>query len=229
MAQDDRPEIDRWARESGLSHEDVPTYRSEFEHLTYSRALLSEGKPTEALQLLGRLLHLAESKGRQGRVIEILVLQALAHHARGDKAVARTAIGRALVLAEPEGCIRTFLDEGAPMAALLAGAERHDVHPTYARRLRAGFAAPPDTGPVGSAAGSGALAKGHEAALVEPLTEQEREVLGLIAAGASNRVIANKLVVSLGTVKKHGNNIFSKLGVQSRTQAIARARALGLL
>jgi LuxR family maltose regulon positive regulatory protein len=229
IGQGDRPAVERWVQQAGLRVDDALDFFHEFEHLTLCRALLALGQPGEALLLLERLLPIVEAEGRADRAIDVHLLQALAHHSRGDLPAALAALERALGLAEPEGYARVFLDEGARMEGLLAQAERHHLHPHYVRGLRRSFALPPGARPDGSPLGHVTDAPPVDAPLLEPLTEREREVLGLIAAGASNRAIADRLVVSLGTVKKHGNNIYGKLGVQSRTQAIARGRALGLL
>jgi LuxR family maltose regulon positive regulatory protein len=173
-----------------------------------------------------------------GRVIEVLILQALALLAHGRKAEALVTLERALRLGEPEGYIRTFVDEGVSMAALLQQAHASSSVPAYVAKLLAAF---PDDDKETRRPGdqeTGARPDGTislspnlpvSRSLVEPLTARELEVLGLLAGGASNDEIARRLIVSLGTVKKHISNIFGKLEVESRTQAVARARALGLL
>ena len=134
------------------------------------------------------------------------------------------ALERALTIAEPEGYVRTFVDEGAPMAALLRRAATRGVAPAYVSKLLDALdaQAPMRRGPTGPASPTAQP-------LEEPLSEREREVLRLVAAGLSNRAIADELVLATGTVKKHINNIFTKLNVRSRTQAVAQARELGLL
>jgi LuxR family maltose regulon positive regulatory protein len=141
-------------------------------------------------------------------VIEILILQALAHHAHGSDGAAHAALARALALAEPEGYARTFLDEGPPLAALL----RNLTPPAsaYARELLAAFDAP----------ASGAPGK-H--ALIEPLSERELDVLRLLATDLDGPAIARELVVSLSTLRTHTRNIYGKLGVNSRRAAVRRA------
>jgi ATP/maltotriose-dependent transcriptional regulator MalT len=157
--------------------------------------------PTEALQLLGRLGELAAAQGRRGSLIEVRVLQALALAADGEEPGALDALAEALTLAAPEGDARVFLDEGAPLAVLL---DRLAVRPRE--------------GPSVAMAG-----------LVEPLSARELEVLGLLAAGRSNRRIAQELVVTLDTIKKHVSHVLDKLGAGNRTEAVARARQLGLV
>jgi LuxR family maltose regulon positive regulatory protein len=145
-------------------------------------------------------------------MIESSILRALALQAEGQTKQARSALARALALAEPEGQLRAFLDEGPPMAALLDGARSHGMSGNWIKRLLAAFEQPVATQP-----------------LVEPLTPREMDVLGLIAAGQRNQEIADELVISLATVKRHISNLYGKLGVSHRTQAIARAQDVGLL
>ncbi len=221
-----------WARERGLSAHDDLSYLHEFEHITLARMLLARYESDveerylhEAMGLLERLLQAAEEGERTGRVIEILVLQALARDAQGDIPAALVPLGRALALAEPEGYVRIFEDEGLPMAHLLSEAAAHGKMPDYTARLLAVFEAeehksedeshPPPARPAQS--------------LIEPLSQRELEVLRLIAQGLSNREIGERLFLAIITVKGHNRNIFRKLQVRRRTEAIARARELGLL
>jgi LuxR family maltose regulon positive regulatory protein len=218
----------RWMEESGLSASDEEmSYAREPEYLTLVRVRIVQGRehPTgpflsEALVLLARFLEDAEAKLRMRSVLEILILRALALEAQGDHPGALTALGRALILAEPEGYIRLFIDEGIPMATLLRQAHMHDIEPGYVAHLLTAFE---QTGASLNLRDSNA----HQ--LVEPLTAREREVLQLLVDGASNREIAHQLVLSVNTVKKHVYNICGKLGVKSRAQAIAQARTLDLL
>jgi LuxR family maltose regulon positive regulatory protein len=222
-----------WVGDRGLGAADDPDYPREREYLMLARVLLGTQAPEQALGLLERLHDQAVNQGRTGSVIEIGALQALARSAGGDQAGALAALAEALDLAAPEGYLRVFVDEGPPMAALL-------------RRLLVDRR---QEGPAGAAAPRGDLARLVDAfeqaglpvrlpvrrggvvvaGLVEPLTERELEVLRLLAAGAPNRGIAQQLVVSLDTVKRHVSHLFSKLEVANRTQAVARARELGLL
>jgi LuxR family maltose regulon positive regulatory protein len=130
-------------------------------------------------------------------------------------------VERALILAEPAGCVRAFVDEGAAMAELLRRAVERDVVPDYARRLLRAFAGTDTSRP--------ATAQDLVGGLVEPLSERETEVLHLIAEGLTNREIGERLFISMGTVKVHTARIYGKLDVHSRTQAVARARSLGML
>jgi LuxR family transcriptional regulator, maltose regulon positive regulatory protein len=222
-----------WVQQRGLAPDDQPNYPREGEYLVLARVLLAQQAPERALGLLGRLHAQAAAQGRTGSVIETRALQALALDASGDQAGALAALAEALTLAAPEGYLRVFVDEGPPMAALVREvvgrrqerpAAADAVPRDYLARLVEAFeqAGLPVRLPVRS---GGVVVAG----LVEPLTERELEVLGLLAAGAPNRAIAKQLVVTLDTVKRHVSNLFSKLEVANRTQAVARARELGLL
>ncbi len=212
----------RWAQEYGI--DDKLIYFHEVEHIAVARVLIAQGKPEEAVGWLARLREAAEAGGRTGRVIEILSLQALAYQARGDRTQTMAALERALLLAEPEGYVRTFVDEGAPMAALLRRAASRGVAPAYVSKLLDALdaEAPMRRGPTGPASPLAQPLEDH-------LSERELEVLRLIAAGLSNRDIAQELVLTTGTVKKHINNIFTKLNVRSRTQAVSQASEINLL
>jgi LuxR family transcriptional regulator, maltose regulon positive regulatory protein len=223
--------VSRWVRGCGLAADDEPSYPREREYLVLARVLLAE-QPAQALGLLERWHTLAAAQGRTGSVIELRALQALAHAACGDEPRALAALDEALTLAAPEGYLRLFVDEGRPMAELLRKlvADRRLDHGSgagpreYRSRLVEAFeqAHLPIRPPVRR----GAVVV---AGLIEPLSARELEVLGLLAAGKPNREIAQELVVTLETVKKHASHIFDKLGVANRTQAVARARELGLM
>jgi LuxR family maltose regulon positive regulatory protein len=222
-----------WVAERGLSDRDALRYPREREYLVLARLLLARAAPDRALSLLDRLRSAAASEGRYGSLIEIGALQALAQDAASESGCALETLADALALAEPEGYVRVFADEGAPMAALLRrlvlSAQRGQM-PTlsgdlleYAIRLLSATSVErpdPPRSPVRIAGTT---------VLVEPLTERECEVLLLLAEGRSNREIADRLVVTPDTVKKHLTHIFGKLGAVSRTQAVARARDLRLL
>jgi LuxR family maltose regulon positive regulatory protein len=185
----------------------------------------AQGQPDlgRVLDFLARQLRVNEEGGWNECVIELLVLQALALDAQGDTRHALDAVRRALALAEPEGYLRIFVDEGPPMARLLHEAAARGIVPEYAGRLLAAFPAvePPRDGLLRVAD------TGVE--MVEPLSGRELEVLRLVAQGLSNREIAQTLVISPKTVKRHTSSIYGKLGVHSRTQAVAKARNLGIL
>jgi LuxR family maltose regulon positive regulatory protein len=221
-----------WARERNLSVDDDLAYLREFDHLTLARVLIArytrereERDIVEAMALLGRLLGSAESGERTGSVIEILVMQALMHEARGDVPRALVPLKRALILAEPERYARVFIDEGVPMARLLSEAAARGITPDYTARLLTAFAAEAPTSEFEPSLPPTLAAQ----PLIEPLSQRELEVLRLIAQGLSNHEIGERLYLTLSTVKGHNRVIFGKLDVQRRTEAVARARDLGLL
>ena len=212
-----------WARERGLSVDDDLSYLREFEHLTLARVLLAchqaerpTGSIDEVTQLVERLLHDAEEGARTGSVLEILVLQALAQQAQRDIPAALASLQRALTLAEPEGYVRTFVDEGPPMASLLRAAAKQGMARTYVGSLLAAFDTTADRGPV-------------KQGLIEPLSERELVVLRLLGTDLDGPDIARELVVSLNTVRTHTKNIYAKLGVNNRRAAVRRAAELELL
>jgi ATP/maltotriose-dependent transcriptional regulator MalT len=192
----------------------------------------------DALHLLDRLLDAAETSGRMDSVIAILVLRALALQDQGDLDAALTALNRALTLAGPEGYVRVFVDEGAPMAALLRQAHAPTTAPGYITALLQAFGTEVVDARL---AGGTSFPIQHPKLVVErsegstiqnldePLSPRELEVLRHIAAGRSNAEIARTLVIAVSTVKTHINSIFGKLGVTSRSQAIARAHALHIV
>jgi LuxR family transcriptional regulator, maltose regulon positive regulatory protein len=230
LAQGDTAAASRWAKAAGLGPDDEPDYPRESAYLALARVLLAENEPGPALALLGRLLDAAAGQGRTGSVIEIQALRALALAARGDHPGALGALAEALTLAGPHGHIRVFADEGAPMRALLARLSARQDQRALALGIRAGHLAA-----LLRACGqaSAVLPSRRSAAappgLAEPLTGRELEVLRLLAAGRSNQRIARDLVVALDTVKKHVTHVLGKLGAVNRTEAVARARQLGLI
>ena len=225
-----------WVREQGLSVDDAPSYLREFEHVTLARLLIAPhqndpkvGSVYEAFALLERLLQAAEEGKRMGSVIEILALLALAHAAQGDLPPALVSLERALTLAEPEGFVRIFLDEGKPMAELLgrlrdeggrmkaflhtllaAYGKQEGVHPSHLHFAQAQVSLILQP-------------------LVEPLSENELEVLSLLRTELSGPEIARERMVSLSTIRTHTQHIYAKLGVNNRRAAVRRAEELGLL
>ncbi len=220
LLQDDLDTAVRWQRESGLSIDDPLHFTTMLASLTLARTLIAQGRFDDGQKLLGRLLALADSQAVTGTVIEILVAQAAAWQAANQPDQALQTVTRALHLAEPENYIRVFVDEGPLMARLLYEAAARGIVPEYAGRVLAAFP---------TKAHAEAHAANPAQPMVEPLSERELEVLQLIAEGLSNREIAQRLYLSINTIKRHSGNIYSKLGVSSRTQAIVLARSLGLL
>nr|HMN30239.1 LuxR C-terminal-related transcriptional regulator [Caldilineaceae bacterium] len=218
-----------WADSSGLSADDeIPTVR-EPEYIALARVLIARGEASQALLLLARLHKAAERVGRRWVQIELLALQAVAHAVRGNRPSAHETARQALQLGVCEGYIRSFVLAGEIFQILLLEIQYQLNEPElrrYATRILAAFPA-----------ANGALTdkpaptpdQPSGADLLSPLTEREIEVLRLVAAGYSDREIADQLVVVVGTAKRHLNNIYTKLLVHSRTQALVRARALGLL
>jgi LuxR family maltose regulon positive regulatory protein len=231
LAQGDVQAVTRWAETANIGSEDDPNPGRELEYLILARLLLAQGKIAAAQRLLERLLVAAEAAGCMGRAIEILALQALRLRACDQERAALDTLEHALTRAAPEGYIRLFVDEGEPMAALLAqSAERrtqNDSIRVYAKRLLQAF--PKTRGQELKTESTYSVLSSQPSALVEPLSERELEVLRLVASGLSDRAIAEHLILAIGTVKKHLNNIYNKLGVHTRTQALARASALKLL
>jgi LuxR family maltose regulon positive regulatory protein len=217
LAQGDLAGAAAWSRTCGLSPDDELCFLDELGHLTLAQVLLAQGRLEEAERLLGRLQRAAESAGRQGRLIQILIAQALVRQSNGDEAGALLCLEQSLALAEPEGYVRTFLDAGPRMIPLLRCASDRGLAPGYVARLLEATRQPPLPQPR------------VDQPLVEPLTPRELEVLSLIAGGLRNREIADQLVISLPTVKRHISNIYGKLGVSHRTQAVAHAHELSLL
>ncbi len=193
--------------------------------ISQARVHLAQGETSTALAVLEPSRQQAAAKGWQDEQLEVMVLQAVALHAHGEKDKAVQLLGDALVLAEPGGFIRIFVDEGLPMAQLLSEAAAHGVMPDYIGKLLAVF----EVGKRKSHGKSNLPPAPAAQSLTEPLSNRELQVLRLIAEGLSNREISERLFLAVITVKGHNRNIFGKLQVQRRTEAVARARELGLL
>jgi LuxR family maltose regulon positive regulatory protein len=224
-------EATRWAETCGLNLDDAdPLYSRQPEYLTLARLFIARGKFEGVVAMLDRFLQSSEAEGRVGDTIEILIQKAFVQYASGAKQQAFELLEHALRLAEPEGYVRSFVDEGEPMRQLLADfqsvlQQRMDTLVSssaplllaYTGRLLAAFSQPfPNP-------------TQERASLIEPLSEREMDILRLIATGHTNKEIADILVIAVSTVKSHINNLYGKLGTQRRTQAIAIARDLGLL
>jgi LuxR family maltose regulon positive regulatory protein len=219
-----------WVRERGLSPADEIIYLHEFEYITLARILMAEGSVQQACDLLKRLRQLAEAQDRPGSVIEILIVQALAYQAQGDTSAALAALDRALTLAEPEGYVRIFVDEGEALRLLIVDfrvliekGKHLESHPSieYVNKLLAAF--PQPIAPPQSAISN------QQSAMLDSLSPRELEVLHLIEQGFSNQEIADRLFLAVSTVKGYTRTLFDKLQVQRRTEAVARAHELGLL
>jgi LuxR family maltose regulon positive regulatory protein len=194
--------------------------------LSQARVHMALGDTSAALAVLGPLRHEMEAKGWEDERLKVMVLQAVALHTQGEKDNALQALGDALALAEPGGFLRIFLDEGIPMAQLLAEAVRRGIMPNYIAKLLAVF--------QNTTQGRGRTAEPspsvfRPSSMTEPLSQRELEVLQLISQGLSNHEIGERLFLALDTVKGHNRKIFDKLQVERRTEAVARARELGLL
>ena len=240
-----------WVLARDLSVDDELSYLREFEHITLARVLIArykndpvDGSIHEAIGLLERLLHAAEAGRRMGSVIEILALLALAHAAQGDIPLALVSLERALTLAEPEGYVRLFVDEGEPMRLLIsdfrlqiekrprhAAGEDMEEMKAYTAQLLAAFSKSPDARAQNSTIRNrlvpGSL-PGKSEILPEPLSERELEVLRLLRTDLNGPEIAGQLIVSLNTLRTHTKNIYNKLGVNDRRAAIRRAEELDL-
>lgn len=216
-------QVSAWVSDQGLSGTDELTYLREFGHITLARLLIAQHivDPTttgihEATALLARLLDAADSSGRAGSAREILVLQSLALEAQGQTSPALVPLERALNQAEPEGYVRLFVGEGAPMLRLLRAAAGAGIQPDYVRQL---------TQALRQAEGGGLTS--HP--IPESLSERELHVLRLLATAMTGPEIARELHVSLNTMRTHTKHIFAKLEVTSRAAAVRRAEALGLI
>ncbi|HZU00761.1 MAG TPA: LuxR C-terminal-related transcriptional regulator, partial [Ktedonobacteraceae bacterium] len=239
LAQGNLTLAEQWSEAAGICGDEELDYEHEVEYLVLARLRIAQNRADDALRLLGRLLTADEAAGRMGPVIQNLALQVIADQAVGKTELAMKTLERVLSLAEPEDYVRVFVDEGVPMREVVRGFLALSTQPSrtlgksvsrdYVQKLLAAF---PQTETEHTVAHAGARATEQSSAaasLLEPLSIREQEVLELLAAGMSNQEIARRLVVTEGTVKTHIKSIYGKLGVHSRTQAVARARALNLL
>ncbi len=195
----------------------------EFHSQTLARVYISQGRYDDALRVIEPMLNMAKASQRMRSVLKMLAMQAVIVKSMGDTQNALQILEQALNLAKEEGFVRTFLDEGEPMVQLLYEAAAKGVVPEYTGQLLAAY-----TSPETSSVSFKSETKG-QIELVEPLSDREVEVLELIAEGFSNQEIATRLHISLSTVKGHTSNIYGKLSVNKRTQAVARAKELGIL
>lgn len=236
-----------WVTKSGLSLLETPDYLHEFERLTLAKIALAEYQHDQneqhildVLKSLDAQLKLAQKQNRLQSQIEILLLLAFAYQARGESAQAQSPLEQALKLAEPEGYVRLFVNEGEAMRLLILNF-RHRAREAltlekipkpllgYVDRLLTAFSQSVQVQHPKSKIPFGHDVVNPNSEMIDPLSERELEVLHLIAQGLSNQEITQKLVVALSTVKGHNLRIFAKLQVKSRSEAVARARELGLL
>ena len=227
LAQQEFDAAYRWAQENSLNAKVELNPKNEFEHFSLARVLITEGRAepdgktlAKALELTKRLALSAESAGRMGHLIDLLILQALALDAQGNLDQALSCLERALVLAEPQGFVRIFLDKGNPIIHLLKEAARRNITADYAIKLL--NLIDTDNHPDVPNHSPSSL-------LVDPLSDRELEVLHLIAQDLSYQEIAEQIMVSLNTVRTHVKNIYSKLMVHKRSEAVTKARELNLL
>jgi len=227
-----------WVREQGLSPDNDLCYLREFEHITLARILIAqyqndrmEDSIHTVMRFLDRLLQAAEEGSRMGSVIENLVLQALTHAAQGNITSALAPLERALTLAEPEGYVRIFVEEGKPVAELLTRIEAKDGTlrvKEYILKLLSAFEMHKEFHPFGSTPMKKNKPSDSSQPLIEPLSERELEVLKLLRSELSGPEIARERMVSLSTIRTHTQNIYAKLGVNNRRAAVRRAEELDL-
>jgi LuxR family maltose regulon positive regulatory protein len=226
MAQGEIERAIRWADRFLGKREPTPLLAQEREEVALVRVLLTRRRAAESLMRLAPLLEQAAGQGRWGHVIEMRLLEALAFQVNNQEPLALASLAQAVQLAEPEGYICSFVEDGSQMAALLTSLQdqqrRHGPTP-YLDTVLAAFPQaqqPPLEVP-----------SQHQSPqpLQDPLTERERQVLLWLARGASNQEIAERLVITIDTVKRHVTHIYSKLEVTNRVQAVERGRTLGLL
>lgn len=224
LADSNADAVSHWLRTSAPRSDEEPTSWREGEFVALARVLIRRQQTSKAIDLLDKLWKPAYSSKRTGSLIEIAVLQAAAHVEAGNREAAEKALAAALGMAEPESYVRVFVDEGETINQLLAhlyqkqkkGDQPHGFSRDYVERLLLAMKNPTNEPTVGSG-------------LVEEFSDRELEVMRLVAAGLSNQEIADKLFVAITTVKWHVTNIFGKLAVRNRTQAVAKAKQIGLL
>jgi LuxR family maltose regulon positive regulatory protein len=221
LARGDTSAAGRWVEKCNLSPDDQVGYHDNIRYDTLARALLAQGRLDDAQRVSARLLDLAEKENRVGLVVRFSVLQAMILQAQGDQGQALRHLGRALTLGEPEGYVRCFINEGAPVGELLRQAVGHGICVSYATKLLAALEREAtDVAPAAERITPG---------LSEPLSDRELEVLRLLESHLSTREIAKHLFVSVHTVRTHVKSIYSKLDVHSRMEAVLRAKELNLL
>jgi LuxR family maltose regulon positive regulatory protein len=223
LARGDIESAERWAQTNELNIDGDYEHYREIEYLVLARVLIAQERYDEAHSLVERIFRIAQEIEKRQTELETLILLSIVCSAQGETDQALDYLEKALLIGEPQGYTRIFVDEGSPMASLLYKALKHEIMPEYVQRLLAAF---PDTEPEEDASKK---AQADQTGLIEPLSEREIEVLQFLAKGLTNQVVATRLFISLHTVKAHTRNIYSKLGVNNRTQAVDKARTLGIL
>ncbi|MEJ2487648.1 MAG: LuxR C-terminal-related transcriptional regulator, partial [Anaerolineales bacterium] len=213
-------DVEKWLKTHEALLSNQPTFAQEYIYRYLIEILILQEEFTTAENIFRRFLPVVESAESTDRLIRTLILQSVVQYGLAENETAISTLTRALELARPRGYMRTFIDGGEAIAKLLYQCVQRDIHKQYCSQLLEAFSSDtPASYPTGSDNGL----------LVEPISEREMEVLRLIAQGHSNKEIAQELIVSIYTVKSHARNIFSKLGVKNRTEAVAKARLYGLL
>jgi LuxR family maltose regulon positive regulatory protein len=243
----------QWTERLRIERHKGTPFAHEREEVACARILLATNLPDLALERLMPVLARATIAQRWGHVIEVHLLQALAHQMLHEETLALSVLSEALRLAEPESYIRSFVDEGAPMATLLsrlrqeqyatgpipyldtllaAFAQESATHEHQSRRAKSCARRCENKDNGGNSLYQPQPKQNTERTMTQPLgplSEREREVLRLLAQGASNQEIGQKLMIATYTVKRHVSQIFSKLEVKNRLQAVRQAQALSLL
>jgi LuxR family maltose regulon positive regulatory protein len=221
LLQGDVTVVARWAENSKLRVDDDISFQNEIIYCTLSRVLIAQGELDEALRLLARLMKMTEAAAANGYLIELLILKSIALQKQGKMERALTASDRAISLAAPEGYVRSFINEGAPMAKLLCQATTRGTAVNYTGRLLAALEKETED--------KRWMTKPASFPLVEPLTERELEVMRLLTTHLTSTDIAAQLTISANTVRTHTKSIYSKLDVHSREEAVQKAEKLNLL
>jgi LuxR family transcriptional regulator, maltose regulon positive regulatory protein len=221
LEQDKMTLVSQWETEHELTLDDDIPFAHESEYVALARIWLSQGKSDDAVALLSRLKAAAEIGGRDLQVVELLLVLALAAPAKGDNSQALSLLEKALILGEPKGLIQTFVNEGPPLASLLYAVLQQEIEPAYVQKILAAF-------PIESQHPSDEKYR-QETGWLEPLTDRELEILQYVAEGLTNPKIGARLYLSPNTVKTHLRNIFGKLDVNNRLQAVAKGRSLGII